>query len=323
MHKANRLAGTGGHYKVRQWWKGRTGRRKAHKYIQGPGKTINRRTQGHAERSEPSMHKQIFTSSPVRPEAAQPAADSPPPHTWVPMPSSCFQGASGAVRVPLVLCHPWCVLQRGRTCGGCAASPEGCQGWHRLLPCREGTGTSLGLRAGLQRSARWWEATLPHCATHTGAAEVIGAFLCLEKGWMARKTLLWIKQETPSPASTQAVPPAHHSLQVLCGASALQPGNGGVLKQASVVHSCNPEWLSHLPLICTPAELLRSAPESSSAQGTQLLKMDTLCRGQLATWEVGGGQGSAFSKRSGQTLLCQEYMQRKGWAPSASHPLGG
>lgn len=98
---------------------------------------------------------------------------------------------------------------------------------------------------------------------------------------------------TPQPADARK----------LCRASALQPGNRRVVKQASVVHFCNPEWLSRLPLICTPAELLRlarcSAPESSSAQGTQLLKMDALCRGQLSTWEVRGGQGSAFSKRSG------------------------
>lgn len=89
-----------------------------------------------------------------------------------------------------------------------------------------------------------------------------------------------------------------------------------MVKQTSVVHFCNPEWLSHPPLICTPAELLRwaccSAPESSSAQGTQLLKMDALCRGQLSTWVVGRGQGSAFSKRSGLDSVLSGVRAKEG-----------
>lgn len=55
----------------------------------------------------------------------------------------------------------------------------------------------------------------------------------------------------------------------------------------------------------------------------QLLKMDALCRGQLSTQEVGGGQGSAFSKRSSPDSALSGVYAKEGWAPSASHPLGG
>lgn len=112
-------------------------RTSTHKH--GPGKTRHWRTQGHAERSEPSMHKQISTSSPVRPEAAQPAADCPAPH-GVPMSSACFQGAPGAMS-PLM-----CPAEAGLW-GLCCLSRGMSAAAHGLNPCREGTGTSLGLGA--------------------------------------------------------------------------------------------------------------------------------------------------------------------------------
>lgn len=88
MHQANRLrlAGTGGYYLQSERESGvRAG--------QGEGRCTGTHVQGHGKmrledkrpcRKVRAQHAQILTPSPVRPEAAQPAADSPAPCTVPP-----------------------------------------------------------------------------------------------------------------------------------------------------------------------------------------------------------------------------------------------
>lgn len=120
----------------RQCWKGRSGRGKAHQYSHTGTWEDKKLEDTRPCRKVRAQHAQIFTSSPVRPEAAQPAADSPPPHTVSPCQAPAF-------RVLLGVCEShWCRVTldacRGMTCGGCAVSPEGCQQLTSLAPLQRG-----------------------------------------------------------------------------------------------------------------------------------------------------------------------------------------
>lgn len=92
------------------------------------------------------MHKQILTPSPVRPEAAQPAADSPTP-ALCPHVKLCFQGAPGAMLRPISAVSPLMCPAEAVAVGTRAVSPG--EASSRLPRCpADGTGETRFTGAG-------------------------------------------------------------------------------------------------------------------------------------------------------------------------------
>lgn len=147
MHQANRLTGIGGDYRVRKQAvrAGQGEGRCTGTHVQGHGKT-----RGQAGRPEPGMHKQILSPSPVRPEAAQPAADSPAPHAMPPRQALLSGGSWGHAKPHQ--CHvPLEVSCRGSACGRCSCLSLGRSAADcTLLPCGQHRGDAL---------RRGWELT--------------------------------------------------------------------------------------------------------------------------------------------------------------------
>lgn len=147
------------------------------------------RTGGHAGRSEPGMHRQILTPSHVRPEAQQPAANSPAPRT-VSLCQALLSGCSWGHAEPYQCCVPLDVSCRGSACGRCSCLSLGKPAAHRpLLPCGQHRGHALpkgpgALSAALYRAKRraeplqkWLSPILP-----TGEQQRRLACRCTGKG---------------------------------------------------------------------------------------------------------------------------------------------